>query len=68
MRKRAKAKKRGDVFVVSDDEEHMKDFFYRSKKRKDRGKTITKSFEPVTHQIFYSWSSVPGRSKHYALR
>jgi hypothetical protein len=44
MRKKAKAKKRGDAFVVSDDEEHMKDFSYRSKKRKERGKTITKFF------------------------
>lgn len=37
MKKKKKAKKNGESFVVSDDEEDMKDFTYRSQKRKQRG-------------------------------
>ncbi len=44
MRKRAKAKRRGEEFVVSDDEEYMKDFSYRSQKRKERGKKPSPNF------------------------
>ena len=37
MKKQKKAKKNGENFIVSDDEEDMRDFTYRSKKRKERG-------------------------------
>lgn len=44
MRKKAKARKRGEAFVVSDDEEDMRIFSYRCQKRKERGKADTKLF------------------------
>jgi len=37
MEKKKKATKNGQIFIVSDDEEEMKDFTYRSEKRKQRG-------------------------------
>jgi hypothetical protein len=38
MKKKAKAKRRGDAFIVSDsDDEDMKNSHYRATKRKQRG-------------------------------
>ena len=37
MRKRKKAKKKGEDVVIPDDEEEMKDFSYRCQKRIERG-------------------------------
>lgn len=37
MKKKKKARKNGETFIVSDDEEDMGDFTYRSQKRKQRG-------------------------------
>lgn len=36
MQKKKRAKKNGDV-IVSDDDENMKDFAYRTQKRKEKG-------------------------------
>jgi hypothetical protein len=37
MKAKAKAKKKGDDFIVSDDDEDMRDTVYRTKKRKQQG-------------------------------
>ena len=37
MKAKAKAKKKGDDFIVSDDDEEMHDPAYRTKKRKQQG-------------------------------
>lgn len=64
MKKKAKAKKNGDDFIVSDDEdEDMKNSHYRAKKRKQTG---TGGCDYLIFRflvclfVFFSWFIVPG--------
>lgn len=63
MRKRKKAKKKGEDVVIPDDEEEMKDFSYRCQKRIERG-TYFNAFGfffvvvKMRVHVLYSWSSL----------
>ena len=68
MKKKAKARKSGDDFIVPDsDEEDMKDASYRATKRKQQGEKVLLSKKGLLTKAtaFRSWSPVPGRSMSY---
>lgn len=59
MQKKAKARKRGDAFIVSDDDDNMKDNQYRTKKRKQNGMETYDWFVFGCSFVPFSWIIIP---------
>lgn len=69
---KARARRRGENYVVGEDDEDMKNQEYRSQKRKQNGKSpsfilLVRFLWKLIVSIhpFFSWFIVPGRGMHF---